>query len=110
MPITDADIDKALDWLVRNAEKAAQARANRVLLEESSRSVKADLMKASGQDTIGLQERDAYSAPEYRAHIVGLAAAVHEDERLRLLRMAAEARIECWRTMCSNQRTMGKVV
>lgn len=106
--IDDSEIDRALDWLVRNAEKSAQARANRVLLEETTRSIKAEQMKASGQESIGAQEREAYASDAYKAHVTGLAAAVYEDEKLRALRAAAEAKIEAWRTLSSNARAQGK--
>lgn len=107
--ISDDDVDRALDWLVKNADKAAEARANRVLLEESCRSLKAKLMKDSGAEAIGAQERDALASNEYQTHLEGLKAAVYEDERYRLLRGAAEARIEVWRTMSSNARAQGKI-
>jgi hypothetical protein len=107
--IDDADIEKALEWLVRNAEKSAQARANRVLLEETTRSIKAEQMKASGQDSIGAQEREAYASDAYKAHVTGLAAAVYEDEKLRALRAAAEAKLSAWQTLSANSRAQGKV-
>lgn len=109
MAISDDDIDRALDWLVKNATKMAEARANRVLLEETTKCVKAEQMKASGQESLGAQEREAYASDVYKAHIIGLAAAVHEDEKLRALQKAAEARIEAWRTLSSNARAQGKV-
>ena len=108
--IDDAGAEKVLDWLRDNAEKEAIARSHKVLLEESSRIVKARLMKESGQDTLGAQEREAYASEEYSAHVVGLSAAVYEDTKLTLLRKAAEAKIEAYRTMCSNNRAIGKVV
>jgi len=109
MPISDDQVDSALEWSVKHAERAAEARANRVLLEESCRSLKAKLMKDSGQDSLGAQEREALASDAYRTHLDGLRAAVYEDERYRYLRQAAEARIECWRTFSSNQRAQGKV-
>ena len=107
--IDDAAVDRALGWLVDNAEKAAQARANRVLLEESCRSLKAKLMKEAGQESLGAQEREALASDAYQTHLEGLRAAVYEDERYRLLRAAAEARIEVWRSLQANQRTQGKI-
>ena len=107
--IDDDDVDRALSWLVSNASKAAQARANKVLLEESCRTVKARLMKASGQESLGAQEREALASDEYQTHLEGLKAAVYEDTQYTLLRQAAEARIEAWRTMSSNNRAQTKV-
>jgi hypothetical protein len=107
--IGDDDIQRALDWMVANTDKAAKARADRLLIEESLKPLKAQMMKASGQDSLGAQERDALASPEYQTHLDGLRAAVYEDERYRLLYKAAEARLEAWRTLSSNNRALGKV-
>ncbi len=107
--ISDDDVQRALDWMVSNTDKAAKARADRLLIEESLKPTKSRLMKASGQDSLGAQERDALASPEYQTLLDGLRAAVYEDERYRLLYKAAEARIEAWRTLSSNARAQGKV-
>lgn len=106
--ISDEEIDRALDWLVKNADRAAMARANRIYIEESLKPVKATLMKESGQESIGAQEREAYADPRYLELIQGLKQAVEEDERFRWLQKAAEAKIEAYRTMQANQRAQGK--
>ena len=46
--ITDDEIDKALDYLRDNARDAAQARADRVYVEEYRKVIKAQLMKEHG--------------------------------------------------------------
>jgi hypothetical protein len=109
MAITDDDIERALDWMVKNSEKAAKARATRVLIEECLKPLKAKLMKQSKADSIGAQERDALASQEYDDQLVGLEAAVYVDELFRLRYKSAEARIEAWRTMSSNNRSIGKV-
>jgi len=108
--ISDAEIEKALDYLRDNAEAAAQARANRIYIEEYRKSKKALLMKQSNVEAISAQERDAYAHPEYQEFLQGLRAAVFEDERHRFLLQAANAKIDAWRTEQSNQRAMGKIV
>lgn len=107
--ISDDDAQRALDWMVAHADKAAKARADRLILEESLKPSKARLMKDSGQDSLGAQEREALATPQYQTLLDGLRAAVYEDERYRLLYKAAEARIEAWRTLSSNARAQGKV-
>lgn len=102
--ITDEQVEKALDFLRDNAEDSAQARANRIYLEEFRKSLKAQIMAEHLAEPIGAQERWAYDDIRYRNHLEGLKQAVYNDERLRFLRGAAEAKIEAWRTMCSNQR------
>ena len=110
MPITDDEIDRALDYLRDNAEKAALARANRIYLEEYRKSKKAMLMKEAKVEAISAQERDAYAHPEYLEFLEGLRTAVFEDEKHRFLLQAASAKIDAWRTEQSTQRAMGKIV
>ena len=107
--IDESEIERALEWLVKNATPAAQARANRVYVEEYRKVIKARLMKSSGQDSAAAQEREAYAADEYSRHLEAVRAAVEEDERFRWLTTAAEAKIEVWRSEQANARAQGKV-
>ena len=107
--IEDRDIEKTLSWLVHEATAGAQARANRVYLEESRKSLKAVLMKESGEETVSAQEREAYAHPKYKAHLDGLKEAVFQDERYRWLLTTAEAKISAWQTMSRTARAQEKV-
>lgn len=102
--ITDDEIDKALDYLRDNARDAAQAKANRVYVEEYRKVVKAQLMKEHSSMSAVLQEREAYSDPRYVQHLEAIKQAVELDEGHRFLRAAADAKIEAWRTQSSNTR------
>lgn len=102
--ITDDEIDKALDYLRDNARDAAQARADRIYVEEYRKVIKAQLMKEHGDKSAVLQEREAYADPRYVAHLDAIKQAVFEDEGHRFLRAAADAKIEAWRTQSSNTR------
>ena len=77
------DPHKAIDHIYRKGQEYAQAKANRVYLEEYRKSLKAILMKKSGESTVSAQEREAYSHPDYLAHLDGLKAAVQVEEGLR---------------------------
>jgi N-acetylmuramic acid 6-phosphate (MurNAc-6-P) etherase len=107
--ISDEDLEKALGWLVENATKAAKARATRVYLEEFRKSKKALLMRLSDEKTSAAQETYAYAHPEYLALLEAVRQAVEDDEKFRWLQVAAEARIEAYRTMAANARAQGKV-
>jgi len=101
------NIFRALDWIRDHATEMAQAKANRVMLEEMRKSKKALLMKsaeAKGHNTSASQEREAYAHPEYMELLEGLKAAVEEEERLRWLMIGAQLRIECWRSLESSRR------
>lgn len=102
--ISDDEIDKALDFLRDNARDAAQARADRIYVEEFRKTLKASLMKEHGQMSAVLQEREAYSDARYITHLEAIREAVKIDEYHRFMRVAAEAKIEAWRTQSSNSR------
>lgn len=102
--ITDDEIDKALDYLRDNAMDAAQARADRIYVEEYRKVIKAQIMKEHGDKSAVIQEREAYVDPRYVAHLEAIKEAVLEDEGHRFLRAAADAKIEAWRTQSSNTR------
>lgn len=102
--ITDDEIDKALDFLRDNARDAAQARADRIYCEEYRKTLKATLMKEHGALSAVLQEREAYADKRYVEHLEAVREAVKLDEFHRFMRVAAEAKIEAWRTQSSNSR------
>lgn len=107
--IDENDIEKALSWLVKNATPAAKARAERQYLEEYRKVIKAQLMKASGEETAAAQEREAYANEGYAKHLEALRIAVEDDERFRWLTTAAEAKIECWRSFEATRRAQEKI-
>ena len=95
---------KAIDYILKHAEQFAQAKANRVYLEEFRKSKKALLMQQSSETTGVAQERDAYAHPEYLAVLDGLKAAVEVEEKLRWDLIAAQARVEVWRSEEASNR------
>ena len=66
--------------------------------------------ESSGVNAISAQERDAYADPEYAQLLDGLRAAVEEEERLRWMIVAAQAKIEVWRTIEANRRAEAKTL
>ena len=99
---------KALDFIRDNAPAYAAAKANVIYMTEFRKSLKAMLMTQSKEDTIGAQERYAYAHKEYRDHLLAIGEAVSEAERLRWLMVAAEAKIEVWRSLESSARAEGR--
>lgn len=102
--ISESDIERALDFLRDTAEEAAQARANRLHLDDFSRCLKAEIMSEHLAEPLGAQERHAYGDLRYRNHLEALKLAIYEDEKGRFLRDAANAKIEAWRTQQANER------
>lgn len=111
----DAEINifRSLDFLRDNAVAYAKAKSERVYMEEFRKTKKALLMQQAeeaGHKSAVTQEREAYANPEYIAFLEGLRAAVEEDERLKWLMVAAQAKIEAWRTLESTRRYEAKTV
>lgn len=102
------DPHDAVDFIYRQAPKYAQAKADRIYLEEFRKSKKSLLMKASGETAVAAQEREAYSHAEYIDLLLGLKAAVEAEETLRWGLVAAQARVEIWRTESANNRSVDR--
>lgn len=102
--IADDEIDMALDFLRDNARDAAQARADRIYVEEYRKTIKAQIMKEHGGLSAVLQEREAYADPRYIKHLDAIRDAVKMDEFSRYMRGAAEAKIGAWQTQSANSR------
>lgn len=107
--VTDEQAQKALDFLIANAGKAAKARAERVYCEEWRKSIKSIQMQQWEGKAIGIQERNAYASDEYRQHLEALKEAVMVDEKCRWSMIAAQATLDAWRTQQANKRTEAKV-
>ena len=105
----ERDPHKAVDYIIANAKKFAQAKAERIYLEEYRKSLKAILMKQSIEETIGGQEREAYAHEKYVELLNGLKEAVEIEEKLRWDLSAANLRVEIWRSEQANLRAEGKV-
>lgn len=106
----DRDPHDAIDYIIRNAKKFAQAKADRLYLEEYRKSLKAMLMKRSMEGAIGAQEREAYAHPEYVELLKGLKVAVEIEEKLRWDLIAAQARVEVWRSQEATNRMETRLV
>lgn len=106
--IGNDEVEKALDFLRDNAKDIAEARANRIYLEQFRKSKKAMLQSQSKASSVAAAEIEAYANKEYLELLDALKIAVFEDERLRFLSAAAEAKIEVWRTQQANLRAEGK--
>lgn len=102
--ITDSQVEQALDYLRDSAKPAAVARAQARTLEKYLGVVEAQQKAlASGRSNAAAQD-EARASPEYRSALEGWKEAVRQESEYTMLREAAAARIEAWRTMCSNAR------
>lgn len=110
---SEINIFRALDFIRDNAPAYAKAKAERVYLEEFRKSKKALLMRAAeaaGHKSAAAQEREAYADDGYAELLAGLRQAVEAEETLRWRIVAAQARIETWRTLESTRRAESRVL
>lgn len=101
--ISQDDVEKALDYLAKSAKEYAEAKGRRVWLEEKRKVIKAHAFSLA-VGTIGERESTAYQSGEYKQCIDDLRDAVVAEETMRAYRVAAEARIEVWRSLESSRR------
>jgi hypothetical protein len=105
----DIDPHKAVDRIIINSKKYAKAKAERIYMEEYRKSLKAIIMKRSLETSVNAQEREAYSDPEYTAWLENLRDAIEIEETLRWEMVAAQARVEVWRSQEASNRVEGKL-
>lgn len=109
--MSDSDVknpELAIEYIFKHGKRYAKAKAERIYLEEYRKSLKALLMKKSLETAVNAQERDAYSHPDYRELLNGLREAVEIEEEIRWGLVAAQARIEVWRSMEATNRAEGR--
>lgn len=102
------DPQTSLEVMHKTGPLLAQAKAERVYLEEYRKSMKALLMKASKESSAAAQEKDAYSDPTYVEHLGALRIAVEREETLRWRMVTCQAAIEVWRSQSATDRAMDR--
>jgi len=98
---------KAIEYIIENAPKYAEAKAQRIYLEEFRKTKKALLMKealAKGIDSAVAQEREAYAHIEYADLLKGLMAAIEKEETLKWMLIAAQMKADIWRSEQASER------
>lgn len=96
--------NKAVEFLIANAGRFAAAKATRVYLEEFRKSKKALLMAECEEKTAVAREQYAYAHPEYQQLLCDLRTAIEVEEELRWQQVAAQLRVEVWRSQEATAR------
>lgn len=104
------DPNRAVDYILANASKFAQAKANRVFLEEFRKSKKALLMSQSTAEAANAREQFAYAHPEYVELLQGLKEAVETEEKLKWELVAAQLRVDVWRSEEASNRNQDRAM
>jgi hypothetical protein len=102
------DPNKAVDFIIANAGKLAQAKGQRVYLTEFRKSKKALLMAQSPAKTAAEREQYAYAHEDYLALLGGIKAAIEVEEELSWKLEAAKIRVDIWRSQEASNRNQDR--
>lgn len=100
----EIDPTKALRYIQENAGKYAQAKADRIYIENYSKTLKSRLALESDKRTLGDREMEAYASMQYEELMKGLKVAVETEENLRWLLEAAKMKVDVWKTQEQSRR------
>ena len=100
--------NNAIDYIFTHAEKYAKAKSERVYLQEFRKSLKSLIMMRHVEKPLAAQEREAYASEEYQQLLKGLAEAIQIEEQAHWELIAAQTRIDVWRTQQANNRFIEK--
>jgi hypothetical protein len=102
------NISKALNYIRDNAKGLAEAKANRIYLEQFRKSKKALLINQAPDGTIQSKESFAYAHKDYISLLDGLKIAVLQEEEHKWLMVGAQLKVEVYRTQQANNRFIDK--
>ena len=95
--MTEEEAMRCIDYIRDHAPKFAEAKAQTTYLENFLKSKKAMLM-AEETGTLGAKEAYAYAHPDYEQQLKALQMATEEEEKLKYMLIAAQLRVEVWKT------------
>lgn len=106
------DPNEAVDYMIAKSKEYAQADANETYMIELRKTIKSEEMieaEIRGHKTAVMQEREAYASPRYQEHLLALKEAVQRKQELRWMLIAAQARVEVWRSQEASNRAMDRM-
>lgn len=104
--VTDEQVDSALHFLRESAGQIGKARERMVLADHMVKHVEALLFMASGESSVEAKKQDVKRSEKWLEAVHEEAEAVGEFEKMKALREAALARLDCWRTESATLRGM----
>ena len=108
--MSERDPHKAADFIIKNARLYAEAKADRMYLEEHRKTCKALLMNESQGKTVSDREQYAYSHKTYQELLQSFKNAILDEETLRIQIKGAELVIEIWRSENASNRNQDRVM
>ena len=103
--ITENQVQEALDWMIKNEDALAEAKAAYHDLDRFSKTIKAELMsKISSNMSVAARETEALANEEYKTHLDNLRIA--EEQYLRYEYKMDHNKLICqlWQTISANKR------
>ena len=103
--ITDNQVQEALDWMIKNEDALAEAKAAYHDLDRFSKTIKAELMsKISSNMSVAARETEALANEEYKTHLDNLR--ITEEQYLRYEYKMDHNKLICqlWQTISANKR------
>lgn len=95
----EIDPNRAIEYIQQNAPKFAQAKGDRIFIENYLKTVKAKEMNKSKASTVAQKEADAYASEPYVEQLNALKVAVEQEEHIKWMLTAAQARIDVFKTL-----------
>jgi len=103
------DPNDAIDYIYTNAPAYAKAKGELAELEAFKSSLKAIKMSESSEQSLGAQEREAYRSEAYQSLCKAIGAATEQTEALKWQLLAAQMRIDIWRTEQASNRNIERL-
>lgn len=103
------DPNKAINFIIDNAPKFAEAKSQRVYLENFLKVKKAVLMQDCKNEPVSRAESYALAHPDYLVIVEGIKIAMLEEEKLKYFLEAARLRADIWRSQEASNRTHDRV-
>jgi len=100
----DEAVEQALHYLAQTEDEYAKAKAQRIYLEETQKTVMATLFVEAPGGSVEVRKSHALTQPSYAEHCGKLRDAVYDEELLRAKRLRYELSIEVWRTQEASRR------
>ena len=103
------DPNDAIDYIYTNAPAYAKAKGELAQLEVFKSSLKAIKMSESSEQSLGAQEREAYRSQDYQNLCKAIGHATEQAEALKWQLIAAQLRVEIWRSQEASNRNIERL-
>jgi hypothetical protein len=103
------DPNDAIDFIFKTAPAYAKAKGELAQLEAFRNSLKAIKMAQTDEQSLGAQEREAYRSQDYQDLCKAIGVATEQAEALRWQLIAAQLRVEIWRSQEASNRNIERL-